>query len=237
VTSFDTYRALSFDCYGTLIDWETGILNALQPWAAWRGLDRPSGDLLELYGQHESVVEADRPTMPYPEVLAEVLRRLATSLALEATDAECEEFGASVAAWPAFADTALALRRLKQRYRLIILSNIDRASFARSNRRLGVEFDLVITAEDVGSYKPALGHFEALFERLPTLAVERSGLLHVAQSLFHDHEPARRLDLPSVWIDRRHDRDGAGATPHSDVDVAMRYRSLAEFADDALAPA
>ena len=235
MTNFDTYRALSFDCYGTLIDWETGIINALQPWSAWRGLDRSSSELLELYGKHESQVEAEHPAMPYPEVLAEVLRRLAASLGLDASDAECGEFGASVAAWPAFADTALALRRLKERYRLVIVSNVDRASFARSNRRLGVEFDLVITAEDVGSYKPALGHFDALFEQLPALAVERSELLHVAQSLFHDHEPARRLGLPSVWIDRRHDRDGSGATPNSDVDVAMRYRSLAEFADDALA--
>jgi 2-haloacid dehalogenase len=235
VTNFDSYRALSFDCYGTLIDWETGIVNALQPWAAWRGVDRSSSELLELYGEHESRIEAEHPAMPYPEVLAEVMRRLATSLNLDSSDADCVEFGTSVAAWPAFADTALALRRLKERYPLIIVSNVDRASFAGSNRRLGVEFDLVITAEDVGSYKPARGHFDTLFERLPTLGVARSELLHVAQSLFHDHEPARRLGLPSVWIDRRHDRDGSGATPHSDVNVAMRYRSLAEFADDALA--
>jgi 2-haloacid dehalogenase len=235
VTAFDTYRALSFDCYGTLIDWETGILNALQPWSAWRGVDRSSSELLELYGEHERHVETERPTMPYPEVLAEVMRRLAASLDLDASDADCVEFGASVAAWPAFSDTAVALRRLKERYRLIIVSNVDRASFARSNRRLGVEFHLVITAEDVGSYKPALGHFDALFDQLPTLGIERHELLHVAQSLFHDHEPARRLGLPSAWIDRRHDREGSGATPHSDVDVAMRYRSLADFADDALA--
>ena len=235
MTNFDTYRALSFDCYGTLIDWETGIVNALQPWSAWRGVDRSSSELLERYAEHESQIEAEHPAMPYPEVLAQVLRRLATSLNLDSSDAERAEFGASVAAWPAFADTAVALRRLKERYRLIIVSNVDRASFARSNRRLGVEFDLVITAEDVGSYKPALGHFDALFERLASLGVERSELLHVAQSLFHDHEPARRLDLASVWIDRRHDRAGSGATPPSDVDVAMRYPSLAEFADDALA--
>lgn len=143
-------------------------MNALQPWSAWRGVDRSSSELLELYGEHESHIEAEHPAMPYPEVLAEVMRRLATSLHLDCSDAECVEFGASVAAWPAFADTALALRRLKERYRLIIVSNVDRASFARSNRRLGVEFDLVVTAEDVGSYKSALGHFDALFERLPT---------------------------------------------------------------------
>jgi len=235
MSQFDTYRALSFDCYGTLIDWERGIVQSLQPWCAWHGVDRSPTALLELYGAHESVIEREHPAMPYPDVLAEALRRIAASLNLDAGDAECVEFGASVAAWPAFADSAVALRRLKERYRLIIVSNVDRASFARSNRRLGVDFDVVITAEDVGSYKPALGHFDALFDRLPTLSVERGELLHVAQSLFHDHGPAQRLGLPSVWIDRRHDRDGTGATPDVDVDVPLRYQSLIEFADAALA--
>ncbi len=234
MSQFDTYRALSFDCYGTLIDWETGIVQSLQPWCAWRGVDRSPTALLELYGSHESAVEREHPTMPYPDVLAHALTRIAASLDLDAGDAECVEFGASVAAWPAFTDTAVALRRLQERFRLIIVSNVDRASFARSNRRLGVDFDLVITAEDVGSYKPAIGHFEALFEQLPTLDVERGELLHVAQSLFHDHGPAQRLGLPSVWIDRRHDRDGAGATPDVDVDVPLRYQSLGAFADAAL---
>jgi putative hydrolase of the HAD superfamily len=193
--------------------------------------------LLELYGRHESDVEAEHPSMRYPGVLAESLRRVASSLGRAVTAAECTEFGDSVGAWPAFADTALALRRLKVRHRLIILSNIDRASFARSNRRLGVEFDLVITAEDLGSYKPALGHFDELFRQLPSIGVQRSELLHVAQSLFHDHRPAQRLGLPSVWIDRRHDRSGTGATPAVDVDVAWRYPSLAAFADESVGSA
>jgi 2-haloalkanoic acid dehalogenase type II len=175
--------------------------------------------------------------MLYPDVLAESLRRVATTLGTDVTDDEAREFGASVMAWPAFADTALALRRLQQRYRLIILSNIDRRSFACSNRRLGVDFDLVITAEDVGSYKPALGHFEALFEQLPVIGIERNELLHVAQSLFHDHGPAQQLGLPSVWIDRRAGRPGAGATPAVTVAVASRYTSLAAFAADAVGDA
>lgn len=206
----------------------------MQPWCAWRGVDVAATDLLELYGRHESTVQAEHPTMLYPEVLAESLRRVAASLDQGTNDIECAEFGASVGAWPAFADTAMALRRLQRRYRLIIVSNVDRASFARSNRRLGVEFDLVITAEDVGSYKPSLGHFDALFEQLPGLGLERSQLLHVAQSLFHDHGPAKQLGLPSVWIDRRHDRGGPGATPSVDVSVALRYTSLAAFAVDAV---
>lgn len=233
--SFEGVQALSFDCYGTLIDWETGIVQALQPWCAWHDVELPADELLALFARHENVVEAEHPTMGYPEVLGESLRRIAASLGLTATADECAEFGATVGAWPAFADTAASLRRLHRRYRLIIVSNVDRASFARSNRRLGVHFDLVVTAEDVGSYKPSLGHFHSLFEQLPAVDVERSQLLHVAQSLFHDHGPAQQLGLPSVWIDRRHDRAGDGATPPVDVDVTWRYPSMQAFTDDALA--
>jgi 2-haloacid dehalogenase len=231
VNPFEPYRALSFDCYGTLIDWRTGILQGLQPWRAWRDLTASDAELLELFNRHESATEAEHPTMLYPDVLAESLRRIASSLSLDATADECTEFGASVGAWPAFADTAIALRRLQRRYRLIIVSNVNLASFARSNRRLGVDFDLVITAEQVGSYKPARGHFDALFAQLPGLGVERSELLHVAQSLFHDHVPAKQLSLPSVWIDRDDREDAALAV---DVDLNARYTSMAAFADAAL---
>jgi 2-haloalkanoic acid dehalogenase type II len=172
--------------------------------------------------------------MRYPDVLGESLRRMAADLGHDATDDECAEFGTSVGAWPAFTDTAAALRRLRERFALIILSNVDRASFARSNRRLGVGFDLVVTAEDVGSYKPAPGHFDALFAALPTLGVECGEIVHVAQSLFHDHAPAQRVGLRSVWIDRRHDRAGGGATPEVDVHVELRFPTLAAFADHAL---
>ena len=192
--------------------------------------------LLELYGRHESDVESEHPALGYPDVLAESLRRLAASLGHDATPDECREFGASVGAWPAFADTAVALRRLQRRYRLVILSNVDRHSFAASNRRLGVEFDLVVTAEDVGSYKPDPANFEALFGALGGLGIGRGELLHVAQSLHHDHAPARELGLASVWIDRRHGRQGGGATPAADVTVAHRYPSLAAFADAAVGP-
>jgi 2-haloacid dehalogenase len=208
---FDDTKALSFDCYGTLIDWEAGIVNALQ-----------------------HVVEAEFPSMRYPDVLAASLRRIAADFGADATDIECVEFGASVGAWPAFADTAVALRRLHERYKLIIVSNIDRASFAASNRRLGVAFDLVITAEDVGAYKPRHEHFTSMFERLGELDLERHELVHVAQSLFHDHGPAQQLGLPSVWIDRRGDRLGTGATPAVAVTVPDRFASLAAFADAAL---
>lgn len=231
---FDDVRALSFDCYGTLIDWETGIVNALQPWCAWRGIETSNDTLLASFGAHEHVVEAESPAMLYPQVLAASLRRIAADFGSDATDVECGEFGSSVGAWPAFADTARALRRLRERYKLIVVSNVDRASFAASNRRLGVEFDLVITAEDVRAYKPRHEHFESMFDRLGELGLGRHELVHVAQSVFHDHGPAQQLGLPSVWIDRRGDRPGTGATPAVAVTVPDRFASLTAFVDAAL---
>jgi 2-haloacid dehalogenase len=232
---FTRYRALSFDCYGTLIDWETGIRQALQPWAATRRVEAGTDELLDAFGAHENVIQSESPALAYPLVLAESLRRIGADLGVEVSDAEADEFGASVGDWPAFADSASALRRLHERYRLIILSNVDRASFARSNRRLGVTFDLVLTAEDIGSYKPNPANFDRLLADLGTLGVERDQLLHVAQSLFHDHAPAQRIGLASVWIDRYGTPAGTGASPHSDIRTDWRYTSLADFTDAALA--
>jgi 2-haloacid dehalogenase len=232
---FTPYRALSFDCYGTLIDWETGIRQAFQPWSAAHGVTVGSDELIDRFGAHENVIEREAPTTRYPQVLAEALRRIGHDLGVDVSDEEATEFGASVGSWPAFDDTADALRRLQQHFRLVILSNVDRASFARSNRRLGVTFDLILTAEDIGSYKPDPANFDRLLGEIGSIGVERSELLHVAQSLFHDHGPVQRIGLPSVWIDRYATSAGTGATPATDVEVAWRYTSLGEFADAALA--
>ena len=237
MTMFDNTRALSFDCLGTLIDWETGILQSLQPWCAWRGVDVPGSELLELFGEYETGFEEEHPTMIYPEVLGEMLRHIARSLGLDATEEECIEFGASIGMWPAFADTAIALRQLKQRYKLIILSNIDNASFDRCNRRLGVEFDLIVTAEKVGSYKPRMGHYDALFAGIEEMGIERSELMHVAQSLYHDIGPAQRLGIQSAFIDRQHAEPGFGAAPATDVKADVTYKSMKDFAADAMADA
>jgi 2-haloalkanoic acid dehalogenase type II len=234
---FTPYRALSFDCYGTLIDWESGIRQAFQPWAAAHAVAATFDELLDRFGVHENVIESESPTLPYPSVLADALRRIGADLGVPVSDADATEFGASVGDWPAFADTAAALRRLHRRFRLIILSNVDRASFARTNRRLGVTFDLVLTAEDIGSYKPDQANFDRLLDDIGSIGVGRDELLHVAQSLFHDHGPARRIGLPSVWIDRYPTPPGTGASPPSDVRVDWRYGSMAEFADAALAGA
>jgi 2-haloalkanoic acid dehalogenase type II len=219
---FRNFETLSFDCYGTLIDWETGIRTALTGWAARNGVSLD--EAISRFGAIESKVQKDEPGRLYPEVLAEVLRRMGNT-----TDEEAERLGASVGVWPPFSDSVAVLQKLKQRYQLAILSNVDRASFARSNALLGVEFDLIVTAEDVGSYKPDRRNFEALFERLNL--TDRSKLLHVAQSQYHDHEPALALGLRTVWINRP--SGGATPLPATSVQPTWTFPSLTAFAEAA----
>ena len=227
------FKALSFDCYGTLIDWEAGIAAVLGPWSAEQGLELGDDRLLSAFAGHEAVVERELPAALYPGVLAEAFRRSGTTLGAQVSDEWAARLGASVPDWPAFPDSADALARLARHYRLIILSNVHRAGFAGSNLRLRGEFAAIITAEDVGAYKPAENHFRALDARLVELGIDRDHLLHVAQSLFHDHVPARREGLPSVWINRRHDRAGWGATPEpaEAFSYAYEFTSMAAFAD------
>jgi putative hydrolase of the HAD superfamily len=230
LTRFD---ALSFDCYGTLIDWEAGIAAVLRPWAAEAGLDRSDEDLLLAYAEHEAAVERETPTARYPAVLSAAFRRTGEAVGAPVSDEWARRLGGSVPDWPAFPDSAEALARLARRYALIIVSNVDRAGFAASNLRLRGDFAAIITAEDVGAYKPAEPHFRALDAALRDLEIDRGALLHVAQSLFHDHVAAKREGLPSVWIDRRHDRPGWGATPEpSDAwRYDLAFPSMAAFAD------
>ena len=230
------FDALSFDCYGTLIDWESGIAAVLSPWASEVGLDLDRERLLIAYAGHEARTEWDRPTTLYPEVLAQSFRDTGAELGREVSDEWAERLGGSVPDWPAFPDSADALARLAERYALIILSNVDRTSFAGSNARLGVEFDAIITAEDVGAYKPRLNHFERLDEVIAERGVPRDRLLHVAQSLFHDHGPAKQVGLSSAWINRRQADAGWGATPEPDAEYSYQWEfpSMAAFADAAL---
>ena len=212
------FRVLTFDCYGTLIDWETGIWDALQPLimrngGAGGGTTRNAG--LRAFALCESRQEQATPGLRYPELLARVHRRIAESLGMETDEALDAAFGASVPHWPAFPDTADALRTLKRRYRLVILSNVHRDGIAASNRKLGVEFDAIYTAEDIGSYKPADANFEYLLSHLESdLGLQRSDVLHTAQSLHHDHVPANRFGLANAWIDRQRLSEGGswGAT-------------------------
>ena len=228
-----TFRALSFDCYGTLIDWETGISAVLAPWAREQGLDLTDEHLLVTYADNEAAVERATPAALYPEVLAAAFRRTGDTLGRPVTDEWAQRLGNSVPDWPAFPDSADALARLGQHYLLIILSNVHRNGFAGSNQRLHGDFAAIITAEDVGAYKPAENHFRALDTRLASLGVNRAELLHVAQSLFHDHVPAKRQRLPSVWINRRHDQPGWGATPEPSDEWTYdaEFASMGDFAD------
>ena len=227
------FKALSFDCYGTLIDWETGLLAVLAPWAREQDLDVSDAELLLAYADNEAAVQREAPSTLYPGVLATAFRRTGEKLGAPVSDEWAQRLGDSVPDWPAFPDSPDALARLARRYKLIIVSNVHRAGFAGSNERLRGDFAAIITAEDVGAYKPAENHFRALDATLPSLGVDRGELLHVAQSLFHDHVPAKREGLPSVWINRRHDRAGWGATPEPSEEWSfdLEFNSMADFAD------
>jgi 2-haloacid dehalogenase len=218
------FDALTFDCYGTLIDWETGIAGWLRPFA-----EAPDEALLESFARHEAELEAG-PYLPYREVLAEAMRRVGHDFGFAPTDEQAAAFGASVGTWPAFPDSAEALAALEQRFRLGVITNCDDDLFALSNRRLGVEFDWVITAQQARGYKPRRENFTYAFERID---VPRERILHVAQSLFHDHVPAKELGMTTVWIDRRHGREGSGATPPAEATPDLTLpdlRSLAQAA-------
>ncbi len=210
------FSALTFDCYGTLIDWESGIWDALQPLIHAGGRDDITRALaLEAFAEIESAQEAATPGMLYPEILARVHADFAVRFGLETSADLDRAFGGSVPHWPAFPDTADALRILKRHYKLVILSNVNREGFAASARKLGVSFDAVYTAEDVGSYKPNPGNFAYLLEHLADEhGLGPDDILHTAQSLFHDHVPAKAAGLARAWIDRQGLSEGGqwGAT-------------------------
>jgi 2-haloacid dehalogenase len=223
---FAEFDALTFDCYGTLIDWEAGILAGLRRVLDSRGVIEADEALLARYAGHEAAVEAG-PYRAYRAVLAAALRGVCGDLGVEPTDDEAATFGGSVGEWPAFPDSPGALARLQRRFRLGVITNCDDDLFAASNRRLGVTFDWLITAQQVGSYKPSLRNFEAAFERIDA---PRERILHVAQSLFHDHVPAKELGMTTAWIDRRHDRPGSGATPPASASPDLTAPDMATFA-------
>jgi len=222
---------LTFDCFGTLIDWESGILEALRPVLAAEGVAADDDLLLELYGKHESELEAGG-YLSYRSVLAGSFRGLCSDLGFVPTDGDAERFAEAIGDWPAFPDTEAALCRLHERVRRGVVTNCDRDLFALATRRLGVTFDWVVTAEQAGAYKPSHAPFELAFATIP---VAPECILHVAQSLFHDHVPAQELGLSTVWVDRRGDRPGYGATPEASATPDLTVPDLKTLADLALA--
>jgi 2-haloacid dehalogenase len=250
-TALRDFEVLSFDCYGTLIDWESGIHAALAPLLSRAGADpsaagaassragmgvsRAGLDLsrnaaLEAFARLEARQQEKTPDMLYPDLLAEVHGQLAAGWDVARDPAEDSAFGRSIADWPPFPDTVAALQYLKQHFRLVILSNVDRASFTATIKHLKVTFDAIYTAQDIGSYKPDPRNFAYLIDRLRAQGTPKEKLLHVAQSLFHDHVPAQALGLATAWIDR-HDAPGTAAITPAGARYDYAFKTLGAFAE------
>ena len=226
------FKALTFDCYGTLIDWETGMIEGLKPLTSRTNYDLSRDEILEAHARHESFQQLQTPSLRYRNLLPVVFRRLAEEWGVSVSWDECVNYGASVKNWPAFSDSAEALQYLKKHYKLVILSNVDNESFAASNEKLQVCFDAVYTAEDAGSYKPSDRNFDYMLQKLETIGVGKQEVLHTAESMFHDHGPADRHGLASCWIYRRHDQQGFGATmnPGDMPRYDFQFNSMADLA-------
>ena len=228
--NFDAFDVLTFDCYGTLIDWETGLLAALRRPMGAHGIEMSDDELLEAYARHEAALESDR-YRPYREVLGGALDALLAERGETATAEEIAAVGGSVVDWPAFPDSAAALARLHERFTLGVITNCDDDLFAASEAKLGTKFDWVVTAQQAKRYKPNPRGFELMFERV---GIPTARILHVAQSLYHDHVAAKRLGLSTVWVDRRHDRPGSGATPPAEATPDLTVPDMATLASMAV---
>src|SRR5271169_1898212 len=204
---FSRFTTISFDCYGTLIDWESGILPVLRTALGNHGHSLPDAGILELYGEFEAEAETG-PYQSYREVLRSVVRSFADRLNFQASSGEIRSLDESVPKWPPFADTVASLRELQKRYKLAVISNIDDDLFAETRKHLGVDFDSVVTAEQARSYKPSLNNFRMALARL---AISPDRLLHTGQSIYHDVVPARSLGISTVWVNRKSARPGIGA--------------------------
>jgi 2-haloacid dehalogenase len=227
------FKALTFDCYGTLIDWESGMMRALAGLAGKSRRNLTRDLILKAHARHESAQQRQTPAKRYCDVLSVVYKRLAEEWGVSASIDECEDYGHSIRHWPAFADSPDALQYLKKFYKLIILSNVDNRSFSFSNAALGVQFDAIYTAEDIGSYKPADRNFTYMLEHVGDLGLAKTDILHTAESLFHDHVPARQHGIANCWIHRRHAEEGFGATmdPGQMPKIDFKFNSLAELAE------
>ena len=226
---FSRFKAITFDCYGTLIDWETGIFGALRPVLAAHGKQVPDAEVLQLYSELE--LAAERGVFKnYRDVLMQVVRGFGERLGFQPTENEVRSLPESLANWMPFPDTVAALRRLKSKYRLAIMSNVDDDLFAYTRPKLGVEFDAVITAQQAQAYKPSLKMFELAQKRI---GVDRCEWLHVGQSLYHDVAPAQSMEIATVWVNRPSPRPG-GAAKTADVRPDLEVASMAELAEKAV---
>lgn len=223
---FSRYEVLTFDCYGTLIDWESGILSALHRILSAHGKVIEDATILKLYGDFEQRSE-EGEFHPYRSVLESVVRRFGAQLGFNPTDAEARSLPDSLPTWKPWPDTVAALRQLKSRFRLAILSNVDDDLFALTRPQLGVNFDEVITAQQAQAYKPSLKIFELALSRINSPAHR---VLHVGQSVYHDVIPAQALGLSTVWVNRPSARPGVGAVKSAEAKPDLIVSSLAELA-------
>ncbi len=227
---FSRFEILTFDCYGTLIDWEAGILPVLRRILAAHGKNVDDQSLLKLYGDFEQRSEAG-PFRPYREVLASVVRQFGDALGFVPTLDEVASLANSLGGWKPWPDTVQALHRLKSRFRLAIISNTDDDLFAGTRPQLEVAFDQVVTAQQAHAYKPSLKMFELALSRIKAPAHR---VLHVGQSVYHDVLPAQALGLATVWVNRPSANAGVGAVKAAHATPDLTVTSLAEFADLAL---
>ena len=227
------FKVLAFDVYGTLIDWESGMVNALKPLTDRADQSLSRDDILEAHAFHESTSQRWTPSKKYSDLLAVVYRRLAEEWNVAVTWEECQAYGLSVRQWPAFDDSMAALNYLKDHFKLVVLTNTDNLSFQGSNARLGVHFDGVYTAEDIGSYKPDDRNFDYMLSILERQGIKKSEILHTAESMFHDHAPANNHGFANCLIYRRHDKEGFGATmnPGDMPQYDVMFHSMADLVD------
>ncbi len=223
---FSRFELLTFDCYGTLIDWETGIFSALRPILAAHNKTMSNASLLELYGELEAQAEAEE-YQQYKEVLASVVRGIGHRESFIPSQQEVDSLGASIKNWPAFPDTVEALQSLKSRFRLAVISNIDDDLFAATAPKLGVEFDDVITAQQAQAYKPSLKIFKLAEERLRP---KPDKWLHVGQSIYHDVLPAQSMGLATTWVNRVSPRAGIGAVKRAEGTPDLEVPDMATLA-------
>ena len=220
-------KLMTFDCYGTLIDWETGIVDLVRPWLP-AGL--PPDLVLSAFALMQAKHQQVRPALLYPEVMRRAWRDIEGQFGWPADAARTQAFADQVSDWPPFPDTVAALRTFATRAQLAILSNVDNASLARTLVRLEVPFAFTVTAEDVGSYKPGAPHFEAMLKAARARDIAPDQILHVAQSKHHDIAPGNALGLKTVWVNRRHGKPGSGATLATDAAPHLTVTALAELA-------
>jgi 2-haloacid dehalogenase len=224
MVDYQAYDALTFDCYGTLIDWESGILAGIRAALGADVSDATDSELLSEFSTHEH--DAEVPYKGYREVLGLTLRMLAAARGITTTSEQEAQFGGSVVDWPAFPDSHDALAELQKHFKLVVITNCDDDLFAASAERLGIKFDEVITAQQVGSYKPNIENFHFAHAKVErTLGITKDRILHVAQSLFHDHGPAKSIGMTSVHIKRR----GNGAAPAASATPDQDFPDMKSF--------